>query len=106
MFRVPAEDGSIIHAEMHLGGAVIMLGSAGMHGTQNYASPLDLPATNQGISVTIADPEGHYRTAVAGGAQITHPLEAKDYGGSGYSCRDIEGHQWSFGSYRPEVPAR
>ena len=29
------------------------------------------------------------------------PLEDKDYGGRGYSCRDLEGHVWSFGSYDP-----
>jgi uncharacterized glyoxalase superfamily protein PhnB len=104
IIRVPGEDGSISHAEMHLGGAVIMLGSAGMHG-RNYRSPLDLAGMNQATYVYIEDPEAHYRRAGAAGAEITDPLEAKDYGGSGYSCRDVEGHEWSFGSYRPEVPA-
>ncbi|MEP7097563.1 MAG: glyoxalase, partial [Dokdonella sp.] len=28
-------------------------------------------------------------------------LETKEYGGTGYSCRDPEGHLWWFGSYDP-----
>src|SRR5580704_12147338 len=27
----------------------------------------------------------------------------EDYGGRGYTCRDLEGHIWSFGSYDPWV---
>jgi len=25
----------------------------------------------------------------------------QDYGGRGYTCRDLEGHVWSFGTYDP-----
>jgi hypothetical protein len=30
---------------------------------------------------------------------------ARDYGSRDYSARDFEGNLWSFGTYRPEIPA-
>ena len=103
MLRVPDDEGQIGHAEMHLDGAIIMVSST--VGDRGFASPLDLGG--QGtvhINVYVADPDAHHARAVAAGAEITFPLEDKDYGGRGYSCKDLEGHGWSFGSYRPEAP--
>lgn len=41
--------------------------------------------------------------ALAEGAEITKPL--RDYGWTEYSARDLEGVQWSFGTYRPTPDA-
>jgi uncharacterized glyoxalase superfamily protein PhnB len=30
-------------------------------------------------------------------------IKDQDYGGRGYSCRDLEGHIWSIGTYDPWV---
>ena len=35
------------------------------------------------------------------GKRIVDELETKEYGGTGYSCRDLEGHLWWFGTYDP-----
>jgi uncharacterized glyoxalase superfamily protein PhnB len=51
--------------------------------------------------VIVEDPDAHHARAVAAGAEVVMPLEDKDYGGRGYSCRDPEGHVWSFGDYDP-----
>lgn len=103
MFRVPGENGAIRHAEMHLNGAIIMVGSP--DAARVTASPAELAgATSVFINVYIPDPDAHHARAVAAGAEITYPLEDKDYGGRGYSCKDVEGHHWSFGSYLPQVP--
>ena len=39
--------------------------------------------------------------AKAAGAKIVHEIADASYDGRGYSCRDLEGHLWSFGSYDP-----
>ena len=98
MMRVPGEDGTIAHAEMSLGGGVIMVSSA--RPAQGWVSPLDLPGVNQTVSVYVPDTDAHHARAAAAGAKITFPLETKDYG-RGYSCKDLEGHTWSFMDYRP-----
>ena len=33
-------------------------------------------------------------------------IKTEDYGGRGYSCRDVEGHLWNFGSYNPWQAAK
>ena len=98
MMRVPDEDGTIRHAEMNLGPGVIMVGTA--RPASGWVSPLDLPAVNQTISVYVEDVDAHHDRAVAAGAEITFPLKTESYG-RGYSCKDLEGHTWSFGDYHP-----
>jgi uncharacterized glyoxalase superfamily protein PhnB len=99
ILNVPGENGDVAHAEMRLGDGIIMLGTA--RDAMGWKSPRDLPGINQTISIYIEDVQAHHDRAVAAGARIIFPLEDKDYGGSGYTVEDLEGHVWSFGSYRP-----
>ena len=54
-----------------------------------------------GLYITVDDVEAHAERARAAGADIFLEPQDQDYGGRGYSCRDIEGNVWSFGSYDP-----
>ena len=58
-------------------------------------------AATQSCYLVVADVERHHGRAKASGAAIVSPLKAFDKGGYGYTCRDLEGHLWSFGSYDP-----
>ena len=51
--------------------------------------------------VIVPDADAHYARAKAGGAEIVLDIKTEDYGGRGYSCRDLEGRIWNFGSYDP-----
>ena len=104
---VPDEDGRVVHAELNLGRVAIMAGDIGAGNMTGAKSPRDAGGYTQSVYVAIDndDVRAHYERAKAAGAEITRKLETKDYGGSGYSARDPEGHEWSFGSYRPEIPA-
>ncbi len=82
---------------------MIMLSSVG-------ETPFDklqtTPKTFRGIGtqspyIVIEDVDKHYNTAVAVGAEILMEPEEQCYGGRLYTCRDPEGHIWSFGSYNP-----
>jgi uncharacterized glyoxalase superfamily protein PhnB len=57
----------------------------------------------QACYVVVTDCAAHYTQARAAGAEIVHGLETRDYGGSGYSARDPEGHLWSFGDHDPRA---
>jgi uncharacterized glyoxalase superfamily protein PhnB len=92
---VPGPGGQVAHAEMALGGGMIMLGS-GKHGDDN---PWDRVA--QGTYVVVDDVDAHHARAKAAGAEIAMELHDTDYGSREYSVRDPEGHLWSFGTYRP-----
>jgi len=102
---VPGEDGSIAHAQLAFGRGMLMLGSAGRHGG-GYDELVRPPAeaggsATQGIYVIVVDPDAHCARARAAGAEIVMELQDQDYGGRDYTCRDLEGHVWSFGSYDP-----
>jgi len=81
------EQGTIHHAEMVLGAGRIMFGQGD-------------PAS-QAIYVAVDDADAHYAQAKAAGAEITREIEDTEYGAREYSARDLDGHTWSFGTYRP-----
>jgi uncharacterized glyoxalase superfamily protein PhnB len=55
----------------------------------------------QGAYVIVEDADAHHERALAAGAEILLELVDQDYGGRGYTCRDPQGHVWSFGTYGP-----
>jgi uncharacterized glyoxalase superfamily protein PhnB len=55
----------------------------------------------QSAYIIVEDADAHYARAVAAGAEIVMEIKDEDYGGRGYSCRDLEGHLWNFGTYDP-----
>jgi uncharacterized glyoxalase superfamily protein PhnB len=92
MLVVPGETaGTVAHAELAFDGGVLMLGSR----RDGAATPQNAPY------VYVADVDAHAARAKAAGARVTRPPEDKGYGGRGYSACDLEGNEWSFGSYRP-----
>lgn len=104
LFVVPGEtDGEIAHAQLKFGDSMLMLGSVGKHGG-GFDDRMTTPSqaggrSTQSVYVVVADPRAHCERAVSAGAEIVMPLEKMAYGGSGYSCLDLEGHLWSFGDY-------
>ena len=102
---VPGEGDSVAHAQLTYGNGMIMLGSAGKHGgsyDELVRTPAEVGGANtQAPYVIVADCKAHYERARAAGADIVLDLEDKDYGGSGYTCRDLEGNVWSFGDFDP-----
>ena len=103
---VPGREGEILHAQLTFGNGMIMLGSASNEGEfGKYVKP---PRTTGGVGtqspyVIVADADAHYRRAVAAGARIVIDIKDEDYGGRGYSCLDLEGHMWNFGTYDPWI---
>ena len=98
-------DGDVVHhAQLTFGNGMIMLGSVTRDSAwgERIVQPDEIGGREtQCACVIVADCDAHYARARAAGAQIVDPLESKDYGGKGYSCRDPEGHLWWFGSYDP-----
>jgi uncharacterized glyoxalase superfamily protein PhnB len=100
---VPGEGGRIAHAQLTFGNGMIMLGSvdAGEYG-RHLKQPAETGgAVTQSIYIIVPDTDAHYSRARAAGATIVIDIKDEDYGGRGYTCRDLEGHIWSFGSYNP-----
>ncbi|HKQ79772.1 MAG TPA: VOC family protein [Blastocatellia bacterium] len=100
---VPNEDGTIAHAQLSFGNGMIMLGSAS---DTEFGRLMKLPdeiggAETQTSYVVVSDADLVYRQAKAAGAEIILDIKDEDYGGRGFTCRDLEGHIWNFGTYDP-----
>ena len=102
---VPNDDGTIAHAQISFGNGVIMLGSVQKNEAE-FGRLMKQPdevggAETQSVYVVVTDADAAYASAKAGGAKIAIEIKDEDYGGRGFSCHDLEGHLWSFGTYDP-----
>jgi uncharacterized glyoxalase superfamily protein PhnB len=102
---VPNEDATIAHAQLSFGNGMIMLGSVPKNET-DFGRLMKQPdeiggADTQSAYVIVEDADAAYARAKAAGARIAIEIKDEDYGGRGFSCYDLEGHLWSFGTYDP-----
>jgi uncharacterized glyoxalase superfamily protein PhnB len=55
----------------------------------------------QSAYLVVSDADEVYARAKAAGAEIIIEIKDEDYGGRGFSCKDLEGHLWNIGTYDP-----
>lgn len=98
---MPGPDGSIMHAEMAIADAVVMMGPAS--GEAGRKSPNDLGAVNQSLYVYVDDVDAHFEKARAAGAKIVSEPENQFWGDRSYYAQDPEGHHWNFATHVKDV---
>jgi len=103
---VPGADGTIAHAQLAFGNGMIMLGSVV---DSEFGRLMKQPdeiggAETQSAYLIVADADAAYKRAKAAGAKIVLDIKDEDYGGRGFTCRDLEGHLWNLGTYDPWEP--
>ena len=99
------ENGTIAHAELTLGGGMIMLGS---QKDDEYSSSFKTPEELGGVEtrsvyLVVADADAAYARAVTAGGVGIRPLQDTPYGSREFAVKDLEGHSWSAGTYDPWV---
>jgi uncharacterized glyoxalase superfamily protein PhnB len=95
-------EGEIAHAQLTLGGGMIMLGSAREDAFGELQRPADPDeAVTQSAYIVVPDADAVYDRARRAWARIVYDIKDEDYGGRGFSCRDPEGQVWNFGTYDP-----
>ena len=101
---VPNQDGTIAHAQLSFGNGMIMLGSV-LKAETEFGRLMKQPeiagAETQSSYIVVLDADAMYARAKAAGAKIVIEIKDEDYGGRGFSCYDLEGHLWNFGTYDP-----
>lgn len=104
--RLTGDDGSIGHAELALGDAVIALATpAGIgyesprHHREHCATAMrwtEQPWVVNGVLVYVDDVDAHAAQARAAGATLLSEPEDTPYGDRNYRVEDLEGHRWMF----------
>ncbi len=100
---VPGANGTVAHAQLRFGNGMIMLGSAV---DSEYGRLMTQPdqiggAETQAAYLVVSDADAVRAQAEAAGASFVIDIKDEDYGGRGFTCRDLEGHLWNVGTYDP-----
>jgi uncharacterized glyoxalase superfamily protein PhnB len=103
---VPNPDGTIAHSQLRLGGGMIMVGSVV---DSPFGRLMRQPdeiggAETQSSYVIVPDADVVYARVKTAKTEIVLDIKDEDYGGRGFSCRDLEGHLWTIGTYNPWEP--
>jgi uncharacterized glyoxalase superfamily protein PhnB len=100
--RIDNPDGTIAHAELRLGDALIMLGT----GPDDLEGPApdNARAARSTVYVGTPDVAAIHARARAAGVEVSDLFE-QDYGSLDFNARDPEGGHWSFGTYVPQAAA-
>ena len=92
--RMKGPDGTIGHAEVALGGNVVMLATTWKAG--GMASPRELPGMPSQLFCEVEDVDAHFEQARSGGAVVIAEPENQPYGFRVYRALDPGGHRWLF----------
>jgi uncharacterized glyoxalase superfamily protein PhnB len=97
------DDAAPLYVQLTCGRAMLMLAPV-------RPSPIDRlmkqpdeigGAETQSGYYVVSDADAHCARAKTAGAAIILDVEDDDFGGRAYTCRDPEGHIWTFGTYDP-----
>jgi PhnB protein len=100
LFRIAAPDGRILHAELSIHGAVVMIGDPD---DELYAEPKALGRTTAGLHVFVDDNAAVLRRAVEAGAEQVQPPTEMFYGANSASVRDPFGHVWVLLTWKEDL---
>ncbi len=101
------EDGIVAHAELALGGGMIMIGTVRDDAAVNaYGANIVQPdeiggKETQAAYLVVPDADAVYARAKAAEFPIIVEIKDETHGGRGFGCRDREGRLWNVGTYDP-----
>lgn len=97
------DSGAPLYVQLTCGRALVMLAPVRPSPVDQFMKQPDEigGAETQSGYYVVSDADAHCARAKAAGATIILDVEDDDFGGRGYTCRDPEGHIWTFGTYDP-----
>jgi PhnB protein len=99
--RIAAPDGKVGHAELEIGGGLIML--ADEHPEIGFVSPKSLGGSPVVIHMYVEDVDAFCARAVGAGATLVRAVADQFYGDRSGQLRDPFGHVWSVATHKEDV---
>lgn len=90
LFRIEAPDGTIVHAELRVGGSTVMVGDA----SEPFCDRRNLGGTTAGLHVYVEEVDALFERAVEAGAKELQPVQDMFYGDRTAMLEDPLGHVW------------
>lgn len=100
-FRLDHPGGGVLHAEIRIAGAVLMLGDVS---EGPFTAPTALGGTSTALHVFVPDVDAVVRTAVPEGAELLQPPADQFHGDRTAILRDPFGHLWIFLTHLRDIP--
>jgi PhnB protein len=101
LFRFPAPEGKIGHAEIKIGDSPIML--ADEFPEMGYKSPQTLGGSPVSIMIYVEDVDTVFNRAVEAGATVKEAVSDKFYGDRMGTLTDPFGHRWHVATHKEDV---
>lgn len=101
LFRIAASNGRIVHSELSICGATVMLGDPD---GSLYGEPRQLGACTASLHLIVDDNEAVLARAVAAGCKEVQPPTDMFYGANSASVRDPFGHVWVLLTWNEDLP--
>jgi PhnB protein len=104
LMRLPGPDGLLMHAEMKLGGAIIMLADEmSMPGEVVRKSPKNAGAITGGVMLYVEDVDAVFQRALDEGAKSVREPTDEFWGDRFAQLEDPFGHVWSMATHVRDV---
>jgi PhnB protein len=100
--RMSGPDGRIGHAELQIGGSVIML--ADENPEMGIKGPKAIGGTPVTLHVYVEDSDAAFERALNAGATSLRPIEDQFYGDRSGQFEDQFGHRWNVATHVEDVP--
>lgn len=102
VMRMPTPDGKVAHAEIRIGGSMIML--ADENPQWNARGPATIGGSPVSIMLYVDDVDAVVKRAVEAGAKVTREVADQFYGDRAGGISDPYGHQWHIATHIEDVP--
>ena len=101
--RMPGPDGLLMHAEMNIGGSIIMLSDQVDMPGPVRKTPRNAGATTGGVMLYVSDVDKAFERAVAAGATAVKPPADEFWGDRFGQVEDPYGHVWAMATHVRDV---
>jgi PhnB protein len=101
LFRMPAPEDKIGHAEIKIGDSPIML--ADEYPEMGYKSPRTLGGSPVSIMIYVEDVDTVFDQAIAAGGKAQRPVKDQFYGDRSGTLEDPFGHVWHVATHKEDV---
>jgi PhnB protein len=102
IYRMPAPDGTVVHAELQLGDSRVYLADEAP--AMGAKSPKAYKGTPVTIHLYVEDADAAFERAVRAGASVVQPVEDQFWGDRYGQVVDPFGHVWSIATHKEDVP--
>jgi PhnB protein len=100
-FRMADAQGRVGHAELGIGGSIVMM--ADEHPQKGFVGPQTLGGTPVSMLLYVPNVDEVTRRAVDAGAKVMTPVQDQFYGDRTGTVQDPFGHVWTIATHKEDV---